>query len=95
MEKVPKRIKAAADSELVHRIKEAIAEGVPLVVDAEGESYPLQPEAGRVTAGPKSKRMKDRLLALAGVWSDLDADEMIERIYRARREAPPSDPIRA
>jgi hypothetical protein len=94
MEKAPKRIKATPDSELVHRIKEAISEGVPLVVDAEDASYPLYPDPGKVTVGPKSKRMKDRLMALAGAWSDLDADEMIDRLYKARHASPPSDPIK-
>ena len=94
MAKAPKRIKADPDSELVHTIKEAISDGVALVVDAGEDSYPLYPDPGRVTEGPKSKRMKDRLLSLAGVWRDLDADEMIDRLYRARHEAPPSDPLK-
>ena len=38
--------------------------------------------------------MKDRLLSLAGVWGDLDADEMIDRLYKGRHAAPPSDPIK-
>lgn len=93
MEKAPKRIAAEPDSELIHGIEEAIADGVPLIVDAGNRSYPLYPDPGRVTVGPKSMRMKKRLLGLAGAWSDLDADEMIERIYKARAEAPPSDPV--
>jgi hypothetical protein len=39
---------------------------------------------------PKSKRFKKELLALAGAWSDLDDEAMIEEVYRARQEAPPS-----
>jgi hypothetical protein len=93
MEKAPKRIKTTPDSELVHRIREAISDGVPLVVDVEGESYPLYPDPGKVTVGSKSKRMKERLLSLAGVWSDINADEMIDRLYKARHEAPPSKPL--
>ena len=41
---------------------------------------------------PKSKLNKDKIMALAGIWSDIDADELIERIYRWRHEAPPSPP---
>ena len=47
--------------------------------------------AGKVSAPePKSKRLKEKLLSLAGAWHDLDAESLIEEIYRARHEAPPS-----
>jgi len=39
---------------------------------------------------PRSRRFKQKLLALAGVWKDVDTDRLIERIYDARHEAPPS-----
>lgn len=94
MEKTPKRIKTTPDSELAHIIKEAIAAGVTVVVDTGDESFPLYPDPGRATVGPKSRRMKERLLSLAGVWSDMDADEMVERLYKARHGAPPSDPLK-
>jgi hypothetical protein len=94
MSKAPKRIKARPDSELVVRIKEAISDGVPLVVDVEDESFPLYPEPGRVVVGPKSRRMKDQILAQAGAWRDVDADALIERLYEARRAARPSDPVK-
>ncbi len=44
-------------------------------------------------AEPKSKRMKKEFMSFAGIWSDIDADELIDRIMRARHEAPPSDPV--
>ena len=94
MDKAPKRIKAAPNSELVQTIKEAISDGVSVVVDTGEESYPLYPDPGKATGEPKSKRMKARLMSLAGVWSDLDADEMIDKLYKARHEAPPSDPLK-
>ena len=46
------------------------------------------------TPEPKSKRLKKKLLAFAGVWSDLDADRMIEELLKARHEAPASGPVR-
>lgn len=55
-----------------------------------------EPRAGRrppKRAEPKSKRMKKELMAMAGVWSDLDADELIEYIMKARHESPPSEPL--
>ncbi len=43
---------------------------------------------------PRSRRLKKRLLSLAGAWRGLDADRMIEELYKARREAPVSPPVR-
>ena len=35
----------------------------------------------------------DRALALAGVWRDLDWDEMAAALDRIRHESPPSSPL--
>ena len=35
-----------------------------------------------------------RLLSFAGIWSDLDGDRMIEELYAARHESPPSPPVK-
>lgn len=32
-------------------------------------------------------------IKLAGIWSDLDADEMLDALERMRRETPPTPPI--
>jgi hypothetical protein len=95
MEKAPKTIKVTPDSELVRILREAISDGVPLVVDTGEEKYPVRPGPGSMNEEPKSKRAKIRLMSLAGAWSDLDADRMIEELYKARHEAPPSDPLKA
>jgi hypothetical protein len=39
---------------------------------------------------PKSRANKERILKFAGIWGDLDADQMIADIHRWRDEAPPS-----
>jgi len=41
---------------------------------------------------PKSKRDKEKFMAFAGVWSDIDDEALIERIMKWRHESPPSDP---
>lgn len=41
-------------------------------------------EYAGLSGAPKGKRFKKELLSLAGVWSDLDAVEMIEELYKAR-----------
>lgn len=45
---------------------------------------------GAEAVAPTSRRQKKELLALAGVWSDFDADRMIEALLKARHQAPPS-----
>lgn len=42
---------------------------------------------------PKSRHLKKKLLAFAGVWKDLDTDRLIEELFRARHEAPASGPV--
>lgn len=43
---------------------------------------------------PTSRRRREELLAFAGIWSDLDGDRMIEELYAARHESPPSPPVK-
>jgi hypothetical protein len=50
-------------------------------------------DAGGVPTESKSRDCKQELMALAGAWKDIDADALIEYIYRARHEAPPSPPV--
>ena len=42
---------------------------------------------------PTSRRRREELLTFAGIWSDLDADRMIEELYAARHDSPPSPPV--
>lgn len=43
---------------------------------------------------PTSRQRREELLAFAGIWSDLDGDRMIEELYAARHESPPSPPVK-
>ena len=43
---------------------------------------------------PTSRLRREELLAFAGIWSDLDGDRMIEELYAARHESPPSPPVK-
>lgn len=88
-----KRVRLEPNTDLVHVVEDVHADKVPRLIEREGEPLAvlLSPEDyTTVFARPKSKRRKRRLLSFAGVWVDLDADRMIEELYRARREAPPS-----
>ena len=40
-----------------------------------------------------SQTSVDRALALAGAWSDLDGDEMLDALDRIRHESKPTPPI--
>lgn len=79
-------------SEIGLLIKQASSEGESLLVDTGEAVYRLDVHSSEVPSVSKSRRLKGQLLSLAGVWSDLDADAMIEALYRARHEAPPSPP---
>ena len=63
------------------------------VVEREGEplAVVVHPDDFQLAAGvPKSRRLNQDLLSLAGVWSDLDAEATIDELYPARHVAPPS-----
>lgn len=67
-------------------------EGEPLAVVVSADQFRASAPLGELPDEPTSKREKEQLLSLAGVWSDLDADRMIDEIYRRRHETPPSPP---
>lgn len=93
MTKELKRIRLEPDTDLLQILEEVHADKVPRLIEKEGEALAvvLDPEDYRdVVKVPTSKRRKKELLSLAGIWSDLDAEQMIEDLYTARHEAPPS-----
>ncbi len=90
-----KRVPLEPNTDLVQVVEDVHKDNVPRLIEREGEALAvlLSPEDyTAVSAKPKSKRLKRRLLSFAGVWGDLDADRMIEELYTARHEAPPSAP---
>lgn len=73
--------------DVVERVRE---DKMPRLIERDGEplAVVVSPEQFAVEREPTSKRRKAHLLSLAGVWSDLDADHMIEELYKRRHEAP-------
>lgn len=59
-------------------------DGVPIAIVLDPSDYPDEKPV------PKSRINRDRILEFAGIWSDIDADQMIADIRRWRHEAPPS-----
>ena len=99
MARKPKRIDISHVPELVRLAEEVRTTGEPRVLRHASEDLAiLMPiargpeDVGVAGEEPRSKRRKAHLMSLAGAWSDLDADRMIEELYKARHEAPPSAP---
>src|SRR3990172_6619226 len=96
MAKELKRVRLGPDTNLLRIIEDVHTDKAPRLIERQGEALAvvIDPEDyGEVKLTPKSRRHKSELLSLAGAWSDLDADRMIEELYKARHEAPPSAPI--
>ena len=96
MSRAPKRIPLEPSTDLLHILEDVHADKVPRLIEREGEALAVvvSPEDfAPEEIAPKSKRLKKDLLSFAGVWSDLDAERMIEAVYKARHESPPSAPV--
>jgi hypothetical protein len=91
------RVELGPDTNLRDVLKRVREDKMPRLIEEDGEALAVvvSPESFEGAYLPKSKRMKQQMLSLAGVWSDLDADQLIEEIYRRRHEAPPSSPVGA
>jgi hypothetical protein len=84
----------SSDDELVAVVEAVRNDGAPRIVERDGEDIAVvvSPEEYRVAPGDKGRRSREALLSFAGIWRDIDADKLIEDIYRWRHESPPSDP---
>ena len=91
----PKRIRISSDHDAVAAIEAVKADGVPRIVEIDGEEAAAIVSVGdlaRSTDAPFDKDRVRRALAAAGSWRGLDEDDLAEKIYRWRHEAPPSEP---
>jgi hypothetical protein len=93
---VPRRVPLEPDTDLRKIVEDVHADRIPRLIERDGEALavisPPEPlERGRDLL--KSRRNRDAIMALAGAWSDIDSDKMIEDIYRWRHESPPSPPV--
>lgn len=91
-----KRVKLELHTDLLRVVEDVHTDRVPRLIEREGEplAVVIHPDEYFERCGiPKSRLFKKELLSLAGAWSELDADQMIEDLYNARHEAPPSRPI--
>jgi hypothetical protein len=94
--KEPKRVELTSEATALAILEAVDADHIPRLVERDGRpiAVVLAPEDYEDTVPiPKSRRFKAELMALAGAWKDIDADAMIEYIYRGRHESPPSPPV--
>lgn len=91
-----KRVQLEPNTDLLHVLEDVNADGTPRLIEREGEPLAVVINPGDYRGAdiePKSKRFKPQLLALAGIWRDLDGDAMIADVYKRRYDAPPSPPV--
>ena len=95
MAKEPRRIAIGPETDLLRVLEEVHADKEPRVVEKEGEAIAaiISMEDFATALGPSEEGMA-RALEAAGAWKELDTDSMVEAIYRARHESPPSTPVR-
>lgn len=94
MAKTMKPIKVTSESELLPLLDEADT-GSPVLLERRGVVYRLSTvDESDIAYEPDPEAVRRMLDEVAGSWSDLDVDKMIDDIYRWRREGSrePVDP---
>ncbi len=87
MAKAERKIKVAAGSELDKLL--AQASDSPLLLEKNGELYRLariNKEKDDIWEGYDPDKVREAIKATAGKWANLDADKLIEDVYRAREQ---------
>jgi PHD/YefM family antitoxin component YafN of YafNO toxin-antitoxin module len=91
-----KRVQLEPDTDLVRVLEAVHSDKAPRVIERQGRvlAVVVAPEDYEPTGtSRRSNQSKQELLSLAGAWRDLDADTMIDELYKARHEAPPSPSV--
>lgn len=94
--KEPKRLKVKPNTTLLDVLDRLARDGEPRILERDGEDVAVMVTPGDYSAlkGEAAITKTKRLRDFAGAWKDIDADALIERIYRARHESPPSKPVK-
>jgi prevent-host-death family protein len=93
MARPSKRIRLEPDTDLADLVEQVRTDKEPRLLERHGEQVAVLlslDDYAELTGDPKSKRNKEKLLTLAGAWSDIDANDLVDMIYRSRHESPPS-----
>lgn len=92
----PKRIRLADNTDLLGLVERVRSNKEPYVLERDGEVVAaiVSPEDLEKILLPEPSRAGiARALKAAGAWKDIDTDALVEKIYRARHESPPSSPV--
>jgi prevent-host-death family protein len=92
----PETVRLEPGTDLLRVVEEVHADKEPRVIERNGEplAVVISLEDYLSTHSERSvKGSKEKVLSFAGLWKDLDADVLIEEIYRARHESPSSRPV--
>ena len=80
-----KRITVAPNSEIAALLEEVI--DTPVLLEKDGRLYRLAAEEQEdMWAGYDPDAVREAVKRTAGSWNDIDADELIAALYRAREE---------
>lgn len=77
-------------------VEEVRADKEPLILEKDGKAVAAlvsMEDLDRILLAGPSKDDMARALRVAGQWKDMDTNSLIDRIYRARHESPPSLPV--
>jgi hypothetical protein len=87
MAKYMKPVKVTSESELVSLLDEADTNS-PVFLERRGAVYQLSKvdDTQPIDYEPDAEAVRRMLDEVAGSWADLDIDQMIEDIYRRRKE---------
>src|SRR5438105_4283540 len=91
MAKELKRIQLDETTDLVRIVEQVYKDHGPRLIQRGDEPLAVivnPDDYADAVALPKRRAHKDRLMALVGAWSDLDADEMIAELYERRNPLP-------
>ena len=91
-----KTLRLRKGSDLASAAEAVNADKAPRVLERDGEPLAalvsMEDLNRLLLEGPAPEGIA-RALAAAGAWADINGDDLIERIYRARHESPPSQPV--
>ena len=91
-----RRVHVTSDGDLVAVVEAVRTDGAPRIVERDGKDIAVvvSPDDYESTASEaKSRSSRQRFLAFAGIWSEVDTDKLVADIYRWRHESPPSEPV--
>jgi hypothetical protein len=91
--KQPKRIRLGPETDLGQVLSDFDKDNQPRIVERDGREVAAiisVEDLARLLEPAVAPEARDKALAAAGTWRDLDAEEFKRSLYRSRHESPPS-----